>query len=60
MSPRTGRPLKGDEKKDVSLQLRITKTTNERLQYCSETLNKSRTEVIEQGVDMIYDDLKKK
>ena len=60
MSPRTGRPTKGKEKKDVSLQLRITKTTNERLQYCSDTLNKSRTEVIEQGVDMIYDDLQKK
>ena len=59
MSPRTGRPIKGEERKDINLQLRITKTTNDRLLYCSEKLHTSRTEVIEQGIDIIYNDLKK-
>ncbi len=60
MSPRTGRPIKGEERKDINLQLRITKATNDKLFYCSEKLNISRTEVIEQGIDIIYDDLTKK
>ena len=60
MSPRTGRPIKGNERKDISLQMRISKSTNDKLQYCSETLEKSRTEVVEQGIDIIYDKLKKK
>lgn len=54
MSPRTGRPLKGSEPKNVSLQLRISENTSEQLKKCSEVLEISRTEVIEQGVKLIY------
>ena len=59
MKPQRGRPTKGDERKDISLQMRITKTMRDKLQYCADRLEKSRTEVIEQGIDIIYKKLKK-
>jgi len=57
MSPRTGRPLKGNEKKNVSLQLRISQETSDKLKKCSESLKISRTEVIEKGIDSIHDNI---
>jgi hypothetical protein len=59
MSPRTGRPIKGEQRKSVSLQLRISENTSEQLQECSELLGISRTEVIEQGIDIVHRELKK-
>ena len=58
MSPRTGRPPK-EVTKDVNLGLRITKETAEKLQWCAEKLNVSRTEVIEKGIDLVERSLKK-
>lgn len=60
MSPRTGRPLKGEKRKDVSLQLRISEDTANKLNECSEILGISRTEVIEQGIDLIHQNKVKK
>lgn len=54
---RTGRPIKGTQKKDVSLQLRISKDTESKLKKCAETLGKSRTEIIEMGVNLIYESI---
>ena len=54
MSPRTGRPPKGENSKNVSLQLRITEKTARELKECSEILNISRTEVIEKGIEKIH------
>lgn len=54
MSPRTGRPPKGETSKNISLQLRISEKTANELKKCSEMLNISRTEVIEKGVELIY------
>lgn len=59
MSPRTGRPIKGAQKKDVSLQLRITKDTDLKLKECAEILGLSRTEVIEIGIDNLYESVQK-
>lgn len=58
MSPKTGRPPK-DVKKNVSLGLRITEETAEKLKRCSDELGISRTEVIEQGIDMVAEKIKK-
>lgn len=60
MSPRTGRPIKGTQKKDVSLQLRISKNTDEKLRECANSMGISRTEVIELGIDKLYEDVSKK
>lgn len=59
MSPRTGRPPKMGKSKNVSLQLRITQDTADKLKECSEILKISRTEVIENGVDLIHKNIKK-
>lgn len=60
MSPRTGRPIKGTQKKDVSLQLRISKNTDEKLRECANSMGISRTEVIELGIDKLYEDVSPK
>lgn len=60
MSPRTGRPPKGETSKNISLQLRISEKTANELKKCSEILNISRTEVIEKGVESVYKEAVKK
>ena len=59
MSPRTGRPVKGEEPKNISLQLRISKKTADELKECAEILKISRTEVIEKAVENVFKELKK-
>ncbi len=58
MSPKTGRPPK-DITKNVSLGLRITKDTADKLQRCADALGISRTEVIEKGIDLVDAEIKK-
>lgn len=53
MSPRTGRPIKGEEKKSVRIEIRITESKAEQLKECAERLNISRAEVIERGIDLV-------
>lgn len=57
MSPRTGRPPKLGKSKNISLQLRITEKTSQKLKECSEQLKISRTEVIEKGIDLMHERL---
>lgn len=58
MAPRMGRPPK-EVTKNVSLGLRISKETSDKLQECADTLGISRTEVIERGIDLVDKGLKK-
>ncbi len=58
MTPRTGRPRK-EITKNVSLGLRITQETADKLQKCSKALGISRTEVIEKGIDLVEAEIKK-
>jgi hypothetical protein len=58
MAPRMGRPPK-EVTKNVSLGLRISKETSDKLQKCADTLGISRTEVIERGIDLVDKGLKK-
>lgn len=60
MSPRTGRPPKQGKPKEVSLQMRITKETADKLQKCANELSISRTEVIEKGIDLVDEQIKRK
>lgn len=60
MSPRTGRPPKGETSKNISLQLRITEKTANELQECADMLNISRTEVIERSVEKFHNEVVKK
>lgn len=58
--PRTGRPIKGKERKERSLQLRLTNETMEKIDHCSNTYNITRTEVVERGIDLLYEQTKEK
>lgn len=60
MSPRIGRPPKGEVPKNVSLQLRISEKTATQLKECADVLGISRTEVIEKGVEELHKEVVKK
>ena len=60
MSPRTGRPLLGEEPKNKQIALRVTKTTRRKFDECSEITGKSKTNLLEEMVDELHDRLTKK
>ena len=57
MSPRTGRP-KSENPKSIEVKARIDLTTDKRLQeYCKEN-NKTRTDVVREGINLVLDQKK--
>ena len=59
MSPlRKGQKLTNNPK-NVRLDLRLTKSEAEDLQYCADKLNTSRTDIINRGVKKIKEDIDK-
>jgi len=42
------------------IKLRADKETVEKIEYCAEKLNTTRSDVIRKGVHFLYDDLTKK
>lgn len=46
-----------DNPKNVSLNLRLTKSQAEDLQYCADKLNTSRTDVINRGVQKVKEEI---
>ena len=52
MSPRIGRPPK-DNPRNINLNIRITKEESERIQNCADRLNRTRTDTIMMGIDMV-------
>lgn len=60
MSPlKKGQKLK-ENPKNVSLNLRLTKSEAEDLQYCADKLGTSRTNVINLGVKKVKEEIDKK
>ena len=60
MSPAMGRPTKGKERRDQSLQIRLSKTEMQILDECSQLLNEPRTDVISRGIYLVKEGLDKK
>ena len=56
-SPRTGRPPKLGESKSVRVGFRMAPKTVKKLEECAEHLKKTRAEVVEQGIDLVYETL---
>ncbi len=52
MSPRTGRPTK--DPKNLRLELRLSDSDAEKLDFCCKTLGMTKAEVIRQGIDKVY------
>lgn len=52
-----GRPYVGDEPKDKRVSLRATATTVRRFDECSEKLQKSKTDLLEDMVNVLYNEV---
>lgn len=53
MSPRTGRPITGEAKKDIKLQIRVDKPTLEKIDEMAEKLDTTRTGVVMKGIELV-------
>ncbi len=60
MSPRTGRPIVGDEPKNKQVALRVTETTARKFDECSVITGKTKTELLENWIDVLHDSLMQK
>ncbi len=58
MSPRTGRPTL--DKKDKRFEIRLSASTYETLEECSEILNMTKSEVVHRGIAMVKAEIDKK
>lgn len=56
MSPRP----KSDKSKRLRFEIRMTTETADKLAYCAEKLNISKTEVIERGIDLVKSEAEKR
>lgn len=59
MSPRTGRPIEGRERKDIKLQIRVDKPTIEEIDEMAIKLKTTRTGVVMKGIELLKEHLKK-
>lgn len=59
MSPRTGRPIEGRERKDIKLQIRVDRPTIEEIDEIAKELKTTRTGVVMKGVELLKEHLKK-
>ena len=57
MSPRTGRPT--DNPRNEELKVRISQQDKERLEYCIRNSNKNKSEIVREGIEKVYNELKK-
>lgn len=57
MSPRTGRPTTNP--KTEVIKIRATKDDREKLLYCCEKTNKTQYDVVMEGIDKVYKEIKK-
>jgi len=59
MTPRTGRPASGDPKRHET-RIRMTDSDIEKLNYCSRVTGKTKADIIRDGIDKTYNELKQK
>ncbi len=59
MPQKKGRPIVGDEPKDKQIALRATATTVKKFTECSEITGRTKTDLLEEMVDNLHNDLTK-
>lgn len=57
MSPRTGRPTTNP--KIAEIKVRATKEDREKLLYCCRMTGKTQYEIVMEGIDKVYQQIKK-
>ena len=60
MSPRTGRPPKGEQSRTEKITIRLSVLEVEKIQDCAEQLNTTRTDAIVAGIDLLKTELDQK
>ena len=60
VSPRTGRPPKGEVSRTVTINIRVTEYEAQKIQYCADKLKTSRTDAIVNGIELLKAELDKK
>ncbi len=60
MSPRTGRPPKGEQSRTQKITIRISEQEAQKIQDCADKMKSSRTDAIMTGIDLLKADLDKK
>lgn len=60
MSPKTGRPIVGDEPKNKQIALRAKESTVKKFDECSKISGKTKTDLLEEMVNKLHNDLTKK
>lgn len=60
VSPRTGRPPKGEESRTEKINIRVSKKEAQKIQDCADRMDATRTDAIMAGIDLLKDDLDKK
>ncbi len=59
MSPRTGRPPKGEQSRTGKITIRISDDEAKKIQFCADKMNSSRTDAIMSGIDLLMERLKR-
>ncbi len=57
MSPRTGRPIKGDTPKDSRINIRLDSEEMALLDECAQRLKSTKTEVLMRGIQLVKKEL---
>lgn len=60
LSPRTGRPPKGNQSRTGKITIRVSNQEAQKIQECADRLNKTRTDTIMAGIDLLKSELDKK
>ncbi len=60
MSPKTGRPPKGEQKRTGKITIRVSEAEAQKIQECADFLKVTRTDAIMAGIDLLKEDLTKK
>ena len=58
MTPRTGRPT--NDPKLLSARIRLSESDLEKLEFCAAKSGKTKAEIIREGIDKVYQELKSK
>lgn len=60
MSPRTGRPPKGDQSRIMKITIRISEHEAQTIQECADKMDTTRTDAIIAGIELLKNELDKK
>ena len=60
MSPRTGRPPKGEQSRTEKITIRLSVLEIQKIQECADQLNTTRTDAIVAGIDLLKSELNNK